>query len=137
VVTTPFLQQRWGAFWRALREYTLTVPLGENFLTGTLDVLLPTDEGWEIWDWKLGAAGAAELSELARPYEPQLRVYAYLVSRRFPEQHRLCARLLFIEAARADVPEERWVWSACWERHEVMAWEEEFRTVAERLFVLQ
>ncbi len=137
VVSTPFVQRSWDAFRRALREYALTVPLGENFLTGTMDVLLPTEEGWEIWDWKMGAVrNPEECAALAQLYEPQLQVYAYLVLRRFPEQSRISARLLFVEAAHAGIADEHWIWSRCWERAEIIALEPEFHSVAQRLFVL-
>ncbi|MCS7177061.1 MAG: UvrD-helicase domain-containing protein [Candidatus Kapabacteria bacterium] len=138
VVRTPFLRRQWRHFWNALREYTLTIPLGENFLTGTLDVLLTTPEGREIWDWKLGKVSSAEeCAQQAQWYEPQLRVYAYLVLRRFPEQPGIRARLLFVESAREGVEDAAWVWTIAWERAEVLAWENEFREVAECLFLLR
>ncbi|MDW8224953.1 MAG: PD-(D/E)XK nuclease family protein [Bacteroidota bacterium] len=137
VVASPFLQNQWVAFWNAAREYALTVPLGENFLTGTLDVLLTTPEGVEVWDWKLGGvASAAECAERARWYEPQLQVYAYLVLRRFPEQPCVRARLLFVEAAHSGAADTDWVWTIVWDRDQVMAWEAELHRVAERLFLL-
>ncbi len=137
VLTTPLLQRSWTAFRRALREYSLTVPLGDNFLTGTLDVLLPTQEGWEIWDWKMGAVQTQQdCLRLAQWYEPQLQVYAYLVLRRFPAQPRIRVRLLFVEAAQPAVEDEQWTWSACWDRAEVLALEPELHSVATRLFLL-
>jgi hypothetical protein len=138
VVSTPLVQRYWPRLHSdALREYSLTIPLGENFLTGTMDVLLPHEEGWEIWDWKLGAVRAPEdCLMLARRYEPQMQVYAYLVLRRFPEQHRIRVRLLFVEAARPDAADEEWGWSAVWDRQTVMGWEEGFAEVAQRLFLL-
>lgn len=137
IVSTPLVQRSWAAFRRALREYALTVPLGDNFLTGTLDVLLPTDEGWEIWDWKMGTIQSRQdCSRLAQWYEPQLQVYAYLVFRRFPEQTRLRVRLLFVEAAQPQISDEAWTWSACWERTAILALEPEFHRVAAQLFFL-
>jgi ATP-dependent helicase/nuclease subunit A len=138
VVRTPFLQRHWQYFRQALREYSLTLPLGENFLTGTLDVVVPMPEGWEIWDWKLGAVhGAADCERLGRWYEPQLQVYAYLLLHRFPQQQRVCARLLFVEAAGADVRDEQWMWSTVWERETVLEWREQFQAAAERLLILE
>lgn len=66
---------------RALAEYPFahTLPNGQR-LTGRIDLLLDTDEGWVIIDHKSNPAPREKLSELATEYLPQLTAYAETIN---------------------------------------------------------
>ena len=138
VAQTPFVRAHRAALRTALFEYALSFPLGENFLTGTLDLLVPTDSGqWEVWDWKTDRiASPQELERRAELYTPQMQVYAFLVLKRYPQQPDVWVRLLFVEGSREGVPEEHWVQSRRWSRTEIEQLESELTAVAARLFFL-
>jgi len=135
---TPFVRTHRAALRTALFEYALSFPLGENFLTGTLDLLVPTDSGhWEVWDWKTDRISSPqELERRAELYTPQMQVYAFLVLKRYPQQPEVWVRLLFVEGAGEDVPEEHWVQSRRWSRAEIEQFEPELTAVAARLLFL-
>ncbi len=138
VAQTPFVRTHRAALRAALFEYALTFPLGENFLTGTLDLLVPMDSGhWEVWDWKTDRIGSPqELERRAELYTPQMQVYAFLVLKRYPQQPEVWVRLLFVENAGRDIPDAHWIHSRRWSRAEIEQLEPELTAVAARLLFL-
>jgi ATP-dependent helicase/nuclease subunit A len=63
-------------------EFTLSVDLGQDFLTGTIDRLYRDREGvLTILDYKTDTVDETTAAQRAEEYWPQLRFYALLVSR--------------------------------------------------------
>lgn len=82
----PELGQWWGLFQsqgprlpagERLPEFNLTVPIGQHFLTGRFDLLIASDDGLHIYDWKTGVRPPA-LAALRN--DLQTRVYLALAA---------------------------------------------------------
>lgn len=66
---------------KRLPEFNLTAPIGQHFLTGRFDLLLATDDGLYIYDWKTGVRAR---SVVALRQDLQTRVYLALVAEGAP-----------------------------------------------------
>lgn len=79
----------------AKTEFTIMTPLGDNFLTGTLDRVYRDSEGiWTVLDYKTDAGMPSVLEQKAQLYEPQVIFYALLVRKYFQTETVRC-KLLF------------------------------------------
>lgn len=68
-------------------EVSLTMQLGEDFFTGTLDRIFVNESGlWEVADYKTNAISADKTIATAGKYRMQFRSYALLLSRLYPDQ---------------------------------------------------
>lgn len=91
-----------SSFWRDLHgaidgmtEYTMTCPLGDDFILGTVDRIVRTADGvWHVIDFKTDAVDAAGLGARVAEYLPQIKFYALLV-KKFFEAPAVDATLLF------------------------------------------
>jgi ATP-dependent helicase/nuclease subunit A len=78
-------------------ELSLTMSIGDDFLTGTIDRLLKTPSGqWKILDYKTDGIPVDKIAERANLYKPQLSVYSLLVSTYF-NQPSVEASLVFLK----------------------------------------
>ncbi len=92
----PIVQENAAALAAAWQEYSLSMPLGDDFLSGTLDLLLVNSNGeCEVWDWKTNRLERQNEDDWFDHYRLQLHVYCLLLSYQFPEQKQFIARLLF------------------------------------------
>ncbi len=120
-------------FWRGMQsgkesrtEVALTGTLGEVFVTGTIDRLFRDADGcWHVVDYKTDRIGTESLADRTHRYLPQLKMYAYLVSRLHPGSSVRCT-LLF--TARVDKPQTVLLGPA-----EISAFEEELRQAVHRI----
>jgi len=72
---------------QALNEQSVLMRLGEDYFTGTLDRLFVNRAGiWEVADYKTNRITAAALEREVQKYEWQIKSYALLLSRLFPQQ---------------------------------------------------
>jgi ATP-dependent helicase/nuclease subunit A len=79
-------------------ETSVTTKLGEDYLTGTLDRMIINDEGlWEVIDYKTNRISGMDVNYVARQYEWQIKTYALLLSRLFPDQGSFPVSLLFVK----------------------------------------
>lgn len=105
----------------SIPEYSLNMPTNNDFLTGTIDLLIDNESGnKEIWDWKTNIT--SKISETAKSYETQMKFYAYLVSRKFHSQNSFTARLLFTKLAGVT---DDWHYTFHWDRAELDDFEKE------------
>jgi ATP-dependent helicase/nuclease subunit A len=89
-------------FWRDVMkgvetrtEFTIMAPMGNDFLTGTLDRVYRSDDGvWHVLDYKTDNVSRTALQQKASLYEPQLRFYALLIKKLFSTSD-VHAHLLF------------------------------------------
>jgi ATP-dependent helicase/nuclease subunit A len=80
-----------SSFWRHLHgaidvmtEYTMTCPLGDDFILGTADRIVKTADGvWHVIDFKTEAVDSALLGGRVAEYLPQIKFYALLVKKFF------------------------------------------------------
>lgn len=121
VARTSLVKGIAGRFATARFEYALTMPLGADFLTGTLDVLVYNEHNeYEIWDWKTNrVASATDMDRLLSEYHLQLEVYAYFLAKLKPEQDQFTARLLFTRGAYKAVYEHDWTRSVTFTRDDI------------------
>lgn len=112
-------------------EYTLQMPLGDDFLLGVIDVLLQNRSGeWEIWDWKTNRVeNQNEVDELSKKYCRQLQIYSVLCAALFPEQEYFTARLLFTRLAYKDAQNDAWTREFRWSRAEIRGFAEEIGNI--------
>lgn len=113
------------------KEYKLTIPIGNDFLTGTLDLLIKNDsDEWEIWDWKTNRVeNRQDIERLAQHYQPQMQFYAYFLSMIHPEQQHFIARLLFTRLAGSSKNTSDWTYTYDWSRDETGQFRQEFESV--------
>lgn len=100
-------------------ELQLDMPIGDNFITGSIDLLLQNKEGdFEIWDWKTNLVFNQEtLNELKLKYQDQLMLYCYMVSLLYPKQNKFKAKLFFTRLI--DSSELNWIQNFEWNREEL------------------
>ena len=81
----------------ARNEISVTIRLGEDFLTGSIDRLYRNRDGlWEVVDYKTNRIKPEALQREAQKYEWQMKTYALLVSRLYPEQKVYPVSLYFL-----------------------------------------
>ncbi len=92
------------------REYKLTMPIGDNFITGNIDFLVKNDcNEWEVWDWKTNQIeDKNDLNRLKEEYELQMKIYSYFLMHLEPNQTKFTARLLLTELANINSQDEDW-----------------------------
>jgi ATP-dependent helicase/nuclease subunit A len=105
VLKSPFWSQvARGADSRA--EYTMTCPLGGDYIMGTVDrVFRDPDGALHIVDYKTDALAEEELESRAREYFPQIDFYAFLASKFFGVE-RVRGTLLFAAVPQRPVHRE-------------------------------
>jgi ATP-dependent helicase/nuclease subunit A len=78
-------------------EISLTMRLGSDYLTGTLDRLFRNTAGeWEVADYKTNKITASEVKKIGRKYEMQMQTYALLTAQLFPGQSAYPVSLYFL-----------------------------------------
>ncbi len=121
IINTKLVQQNMDGFLSAATELNLTIPYGDDFLTGSMDMLIKNVDGnYEIWDWKTNYLPfPAKMSKYAESYKMQLQVYAYFTMLLHPDQQIFPARLLFTKLARPNAGDDEWTHLYQWDRGEV------------------
>jgi ATP-dependent exoDNAse (exonuclease V) beta subunit len=129
VAATPLVKRFASEVNAAKFEFSITLPVGNDFLIGSIDVLLnQTDGEVEIWDWKTNRVGSArDMDTLLKHYRLQLEVYAFVVSHLHPEQQTFRTRLLFTRRATATAADEDWTRVLEFTRLDIQAIEEKIR----------
>jgi ATP-dependent helicase/nuclease subunit A len=103
-------------------DYELRMPFGEEYLLGVIDRVIEHEDGTlSIVQYKTRRLERAEVQAAATGYLPQLRVYAYLVSKLNPAQRAINGTVLFTE--HPDAPQ-----SFTFTKFESMRIEEELRS---------
>jgi|GEM_PF-1901770 len=78
-------------------EIVITSRLGTDYFTGTLDRLYRNQEGnWEVVDYKTNRIGRHQVEQEAAHYEWQIKSYAFLLSKLFPQQESFPVSIYFI-----------------------------------------
>ena len=78
-------------------ELSLTMKLGDDYFTGTIDRLQQNAEGsWEIIDYKTNKITIDRLEETGQEYDIQIKSYALLMSRLYPGQSSYRVVLYFL-----------------------------------------
>ncbi len=83
-------------------ELSITMSLGDDFFTGTVDRIYKTASGnWEVIDYKTNHITAEAVEQVGKKYEMQIKGYALLMSRAFPGQAHYTVRLYFLNPGKA------------------------------------
>jgi ATP-dependent helicase/nuclease subunit A len=83
-------------------ELSITMSLGDDFFTGTVDRIYKTAGGnWEVIDYKTNHITAEAVEQVGKKYEMQIKGYALLMSRAFPGQTHYTVRLYFLNPGKA------------------------------------
>ncbi len=81
----------------ARNEVSVTMRLGDDLFTGTIDRLFKNEEGlWEVVDYKTNSVTKERMPEIARRYSYQVQSYALLLRNLFPAQTSYPVSLYFI-----------------------------------------
>ncbi|MGH1365178.1 MAG: UvrD-helicase domain-containing protein [Calditrichia bacterium] len=79
-------------------EVSLTMKLGSDYFTGTLDLIFKNDSGeWEVLDYKTNNIVGSELSTEGMKYDMQIKAYAILLSHMYPGQQTYSITLHFLK----------------------------------------
>ncbi len=110
IVKTKLLQKFATKIYSAKMEYELSLPIGENYITGIIDCLIENEDGeFEIWDWKTNQIALDnDLQKLKENYSNQMQLYALFLMYLYPLQKKYIARLLFTEKASTNANNEDW-----------------------------
>jgi ATP-dependent exoDNAse (exonuclease V) beta subunit len=101
-------------------ESTSLIPIGQDYITAATDLIVETDSGKEIWDWKTNYIDSSEkMDKLAKAYELQMKIYVYFYFLNSPDQADYTARLLFTAEAAAKIKTENWTRMFTWSNAEV------------------
>ncbi len=78
-------------------EITVTMRLGSDYLTGTLDRIYKNEQGlWEVIDYKTNRIAEDQVESESVKYEWQIKSYALLLSRLYPDQDHYPVALYFL-----------------------------------------
>ncbi|MGC8595468.1 MAG: UvrD-helicase domain-containing protein [Candidatus Kryptoniota bacterium] len=75
-------------------EQTITQKFGEDYLTGTIDLMVKSEKGFQIVDYKTNRIDR-NIEEIYREYEIQMKLYALLCRMVNPDQKSVQATLVF------------------------------------------
>lgn len=75
-------------------EQTITQKFGDDYLTGTIDLLIESERGFQVIDYKTNRIDR-NIEEIYRDYEVQMKVYALLCKLVNPGQHSVQTLLVF------------------------------------------
>ena len=108
--TSNLMQRHSFSINNAKTEYSLTIPVEEDFFCVIYDLLIENEKGeWEIWDWKTnGCSTQEQVDILTERYALQMRYYAYVLSLLKPGQQTYTTRLLFTNMIAKSVDESEW-----------------------------
>jgi ATP-dependent exoDNAse (exonuclease V) beta subunit len=108
--TSNLMQRHQSSFINAKTEYSLTIPVEEDFFCVIYDLLIENEKGeWEIWDWKTnGCSTQEQVDILTERYALQMRYYAYVLSLLKPGQQTYTTRLLFTNMIAKSADESEW-----------------------------
>ncbi|MBL7998413.1 MAG: UvrD-helicase domain-containing protein [Candidatus Kapabacteria bacterium] len=93
--STNFIRQSLPSIIPSPKEQSLIMPLGDDFLQGTLDMIFNNGGVYEVWDWKTNRISETPPDAWLQHYRTQLQVYAYLLLHAYPNQPHCTARLIF------------------------------------------
>ncbi len=126
----PFRESEFGRRVFAATEYkteiSITMRLGKDYFTGTLDrIFLNEAHQWEVVDYKTNRVSAGEVESAGKKYEMQMKGYGLLVARLFPEQPLYPVSLYFLR------PEK--IYSKIFTPEDIVAIEREFTDLIEEI----
>lgn len=125
---TPLVKNHTDLLRRSRREVRLVGALDDTVLQGILDCRLSHADGTiSVWDWKTNAVQRmSDLDDLARLYLPQMRIYAWLCFRAYPECASVTTRLVFTKAVVRGI--EEYDRSIQWRRAQLSEMEADVRS---------
>ncbi len=111
-----------------ITEHSLNLPVGHDFITGSIDALVNLDGEYEVWDWKTNKLQKSQKDFYGGRYEIQMKVYAYLISKMFPGQQTYRARLLFSKLADTGIEDSEWTLQYAWDEIQLKKIGEEIKS---------
>lgn len=134
VMYSDFIQSRLDKILKSRFEYELNLSVGEDFITGLIDLLYIDENGkYEIWDWKSNYTGSNDEEktdkyiDLRKKYSLQMKIYCYFISLLKPEEERYTARLLLTMDALNNSDNENWIIKYEWSKKEMEDFIEELK----------
>lgn len=117
---TELIQENIAHLSSAKTEYSLSIPVNEDFFVVIYDVVIEKEDGTaEIWDWKTNAcSNEHEVDILSKRYEIQMKYYAYILHLLYPEQKTIITRLLFTNMIKDRVQAD-WMREYSWKLEEM------------------
>ncbi len=83
-------------------ELSITMQLGTDFFTGTLDRMFLNQNGhWEVLDYKTNHISGGQVEKTGQKYDMQMKAYALLLSALFPNQNTYPITLYFLHPGAA------------------------------------
>lgn len=126
VAETSLIKHTSKLFNTAKYEYRLSIPIGADFLTAIIDLLLIDEKGnFEIWDWKSNTIHKENIPDLKAHYEFQMKLYAYFILKLNPKQNYIKCRLLFTYLSKFAKSDEDWTVQYFWDRKSLSNMENE------------
>ncbi len=135
VVQTQLFQRDKDNIVKSPKEMKLIIPFAENFIIGKIDLLYRKDGSEvEIWDWKTNNIQTREeMFELGSIYKNQMQTYALLISKLYPAQPAIAAKLMFTRLARPNICDEDWIYKVEFSRQQLEQFEKELVVQIDKL----
>jgi len=126
---TPLIQNNVKGLHNAKTEYSLTIPIDDDFFVVVYDLMLIAANGKaEVWDWKTNACSQREeVDALVERYEMQMRFYAYMLHLMYPEQDIFTMRLLFTSMIKDSHNADDWMRELVWSKEDMPSIREEIQ----------
>ena len=115
IISSVLIQENISAIHNCETEFNLMMPLGDDILNGSIDLLIHDNEKIEIWDWKTNIFDHDKsIEKYAEYYELQMKTYAFFIHRLYPDHNEISARLLFTRLARPNCKNNDWTYLFTW-----------------------
>jgi ATP-dependent helicase/nuclease subunit A len=117
---SDFVQSHLSVISRIKTEYSLSIPINDDFFVVVYDVLIEKEDGKaQVWDWKTNACSTrSEVDALVKKYELQMKYYAYILHLMYPLQEIITTTLLFTGMIHSS-DQQDWIRDLHWNRDDM------------------
>ncbi len=117
---SDFMQSHLSVISRIKTEYSLSIPINDDFFVVVYDVLIEKEDGKaQVWDWKTNACSTrSEVDALVKKYELQMKYYAYILHLMYPLQEIITTTLLFTGMIHSS-DQQDWIRDLHWNRDDM------------------
>jgi ATP-dependent helicase/nuclease subunit A len=126
VIRTKLFNNKIESILSSKHEAEYNIPVLNDFLNAKIDLLFDNEGIFEIWDWKSNyITSKDEIKDLAKHYEFQMKVYAYLMMLLQPLKESYKAVLLFTKMAHPGAEDSDWTYEFVWRKSELAEFKNE------------
>ncbi len=122
ITKTKFISRNYDKLKNAKFEITYSMPINDNILNTTIDMMIYENNNVIICDWKTNKA--TKPSDIAEQYQIQMRTYAFVLSYIYPLQNEFICKLLLTRLAKDNCEDNEWIYEYKFQRNELLNYKE-------------